>query len=866
MLIIAFIYACSCAIPLNARTEDTIIADDSLDIVLHDEAQPNQDEILSYDQDQEEQTDLIDSETGAESFTDAFDDIQDEPINWATPRTINKIIIEGNKFTPRMAIMSYIPFREGDIFQPQKSRTLIRNLYFGLDRFRNITVKAQPLADNMIDVIVELEEKPILKDFVITGNKQLSEKDILKKVDCDVPALDEYELKRYAEKIKGLYAEKGYNNTEIDTALEIEDDGKAVATLHVREKKRSRLKRIFFEGNISFSDSELKKVIVSQEDWLLGFLNQAGIYQPERLEYDKYLIEQFYQNHGFLHAKVVNVRCDSEPGYPNNLYMTYEIEEGSQYKINKVSVTGNDTLSEEYILSVLPIHTGDMYSREGLTSTIKTLEFIWGNHGYIFAHIEPSVEPDEDNKTVAVSFFCDLGNKITLNRLTIKGNKKTRDKVIRRRISLSEGDVITNAHMEISKQNVESLGYFDAKEGVNWKLRRIDDEHADLDLMLKESKTGNFNFQMGMGGGADIRSTLNGISVKGVVSDRNLFGLGINTSLEANFSREETTVLFHLAQPWIFDKPISASLDLYHKRPIYDELKYITPNTVSETLSGGGVTLGAITQARSALWSNTQILTSLGADHIRYRELPKANVGSLGEEAQQQYQHILDKEFINGTFIWLANNVEQDTRNHPLHPSRGFAYKFTSKLALGVHGGAIGFYKATIDTNYFTPIIGDYLLVLHIRSFLGLITSYRNHGIPFGELFHIGGQGSVRGFLFGQIGPQFSGDTIGATRAMFVNVELIFPLTSDMNMKGVIFYDGGAGWQNPNVPRQPSQFIANNGFDYRHSVGVGIRLLSPMPIRIDWGFKLDPRTNGDKGENRRKESASEVHFGMNYDW
>ncbi len=136
--------------------------------------------------------------------------------------------------------------------------------------------------------------------------------------------------------------------------------------------------------------------------------------------------------------------------------------------------------------------------------------------------------------------------------------------------------------------------------------------------------------------------------------------------------------------------------------------------------------------------------------------------------------------------------------------------------------------------------------------------------VPFGELFHIGGQHSVRGFLFGQIGPKFQGDTIGAKKALFWNVELIFPITGDMTMKGTVFYDGGAGFDNPYVSNVSRANLTGNNFDYRHSVGIGLQLLKPMPIKIDWGFKIDPRKN--KLDPEKSETGHEIHFGMTYDW
>src|SRR5205809_7213556 len=134
-----------------------------------------------------------------------------------------------------------------------------------------------------------------------------------------------------------------------------------------------------------------------------------------------------------------------------------------------------------------------------MTSSNKRLELIWGDYGYIFAHVEPSLQPNEDDKTVDIAFFSELGDQVYLNKITIRGNNKTRDKIIRRKILLEEGDLLTHNKMNLSKRNVASLGYFDPREGVNWKVRRLNKELADLDLMVKETKTGHFGAQLGFG-------------------------------------------------------------------------------------------------------------------------------------------------------------------------------------------------------------------------------------------------------------------------------------------------------------------------------------------------------------------------------
>jgi len=228
------------------------------------------------------------------------------------------------------------------------------------------------------------------------------------------------------------------------------------------------------------------------------------------------------------------------------------------------------------------------------------------------------------------------------------------------------------------------------------------------------------------------------------------------------------------------------------------------------------------------------------------------------------------KEFTPGEYIWVSANMEQDHRNHPIHTSRGQKWKVASRIAIPSFDKHrpdtipsdkvfhhIGYGKLFFDYIWFTPLINEQDLVFKLHCFFGVSTPFGGKTIPFNELFHIGGDTTVRGFSYGQIGPQFLGDTIGGTKAMVISTELIFPITEDLSMKAVVFYDGGAGWDNPYTCGINPEFIENNSFDYRHAVGFGIRLLRPMPVRIDWGFKLDARP----GENE-----SQVHFGMTYDW
>lgn len=803
-----------------------------------------------------------DEEQESNEYDENNDDEDNVTAQAPQQRRINGIIVHGNVSTSKDAIIKHIPYRVGELFDMRKTRTLIRNLYYNLKKFRRIKVMAEALDGNYMNLHIFVEEKSPLKEIKTVGNKKVSEKEIAKKINLEeITSIDPEELKIIANKIKEIYLEKGYHQTDIETEVIFDDNNLATAILTVHEGVAATVKQIHFIGNNTISSKQLRAVALTKEDWLLGFLDKSGNYHPDRLEGDKHFIEQFYQNSGFLHAKVVDIVVDIDPN-TQNIILTFEIEEGDRYTIDKISAPGNDNVSEQYLLAMLPIRPGMYYSREGITNSIKRLELIWGDYGYIFAHIEPSVQPNEDDKTVSLSFFSELGDQVYLNKINIRGNTKTRDKIIRRKIVLDEGELLTQNRMNVSKRNVASLGYFDPREGVNWKIRRINKEEADLDLIVKETKTGHFGAQLGFGGaGGDWQSPVSGMSVKAELSDTNLFGSGVHLNLSTTYSKDEQTAMLHIAQPWLFDKPILGAFDIYHRRPIYDELRHV--RTVHQKLTGGSVTVGCITQSRNHLLRDVNILFSSGVEDIKYDANPPIALLSNPIEAFQ-YQKILTQEFTPGTFAFISTKMEQDTRNHPIHTMNGHKWKFSTKFAIPTFGNDIGYYKVELDASWFTPLISEYDLILKLHGYFGISAPFKNRVVPFGDLFHIGGQNSVRGFLFGQIGPAFLGDTIGGAKAFFWNAELVAPITADMNMKAVVFYDGGTGFGNPYVTAADKPFVTGNNFDYRHSIGVGLRLLQPMPVNIDWGFKIDPRK--DKLHPNRSESASEVHFGMSYDW
>lgn len=765
---------------------------------------------------------------------------------------IRKIIIQGNKYVPTEAIRAKIPYREGSAFNLQKSSDLIRSLY-AMGYFKpNIKVSVEEFSPTSIDVYISLEEKRIIDEIIFEGNKNLKRDEIDKKaLLAELRGIDQNDLSRIAQQVKELYVSKDYHRAEVGYELVPVSDDRAQAKFIINEGDRSAVKQVIFCGNKSIPSKKLRSLIFTREDWLFGFLTKSGSYQPEAIEYDKYVVEHYYKSNGFLHAHVDTVDVQTDPQNPCHFIVTFYITEGDQYLINNISAQGNDLLTEEQILSRINIRPGELYSSEKIRQTLELLRLVWGEYGYIFAEINPGIEPDEACKTVNLSFTTNLGCPVDCNRITITGNLRTQENVIRRQLTVNEGSMLTTRDMDDSKERVERLGYFDQRNGVNWKITRLNESCADLDLVLKEVKTGRLFMDLKLGGdAADFQSPSQSLQVGIGARDINFRGTGLRYSASAYFSRQDRNIALNVVNPWLFNQPYEIGFDIYHRSSTYQEFKHVN-SPPKEHDTGLGGTFGFATNALGGVLCNF----GLGFDSITYKNRILAN------PPDKNFQSLIDRLFQPGNVLWANAVIVQDYRNNQLTPSRGYLWTSSFKIGIPHENNGFGYIKWDADAHWYTPLINEFDLIFHLHGHLGLINEISNFNMPYRELYHIGGPATVRGFLYGQIGPSFRNDSIGAKKAMWMNAELIFPVTKDFGIVGLVFYDGGAGWDTPSrdIAQLPPDEIKNNQFHFRQTVGLGIKIKNPTPISIAIGLKLD--------RNKRSgESASEIHFSSSVDF
>lgn len=768
---------------------------------------------------------------------------------------IRNIVIEGAKYVSNEAILNRLPYKAGASFDSEKSGLAINNIY-SLGSFRQVRIDGEKIDNKTMDLFVVVEEKKLLEGIEFKGNKSLKTKKIKEKLNIDkMLTVDEESLRTIAQAIQKMYQEENRHLVQVSYNITPNKDNpdKASATLTINEGPKSAVKFVNFSGNKNISSRKLRSVIFTRENWLLSFMDSAGTYNEEMLEMDKHRLEYFYRDHGFLTAKITNAKIDYSKN-KKDISVLFQIKEGKQFFMRDIRVNGDEIHTEDELLPLVLLEHGQPFSQSKLVQSMNKIKDLYGEKGYIYCDVYPQVKPDENSNKVDVTFHIERGNKLYANRIIITGNRVTRDKVIRRQFEIVEGDLITTKKLNKSQAAVEYLSFFE-RDNVKWKVHRLSDELADLELNVKEAKTGNLNFMLSYG--TDQYNPKP--SMRGMVSveKANLMGMGWDVGGLVQADRHRLRrIEAHFFDPHIFDSDISTGLYLYKRWEEFEQWTSLNKTPVQKVMGF---------ETKFGFWlpkidKRLQLILDLGIEDIKTNH-PHARQGPLFS----LFEPIVRRTFQEGTVKWVGLELVKDTRDHQVYPKNGYKVSFSSRSALPGINNQFTFLKNEAEFSFYTPLIEKFILddslVLGLHTRMGNIRALSNSKpVPYKELYHMGGQSTVRGFVWGSIGPAWiTGDPLGGRNAVQLNSELIFPLIPDYSMKGHVFYDAGAGWDTPKNDIPDKSLIKRDKFDLRHSIGFGLNLLKPVPAKIDWGFKLDRK-------KQAHESPSEFHLSMNYAW
>ncbi len=711
---------------------------------------------------------------------------------------ISDIRVIGNKRIEQDAIRRVARVQPGDVFLPKNLSEDLKSIY-AMGYFDDVRVESEDSSTGKIVNII-VKEKPTIRLIVPKGNLAYDNEKILQSLDIKTGSiLNVIRIQSNIRRIENLYKEKNYHNVKVAYNIKEIDSNQADLEFDIDEGKKILIKEIRFEGNRAYEDKKLKKMLKTSEKGFFSWITSSGDMKSEDLSQDVEILTSFYHNSGYIQAKVGEPIVDFKDNW---IFINFKIDEGKRFKVGEVKITGELLQSEAELLKKVKINKEEYYNRQVLRNDIMALGDVYSDEGYAFADIAPVIDQDTQKQIINVTYSITKGNPVYFETIKISGNTKTRDKVIRRELMVYEQELFSGKQLKRGIRNLNRLDYFeDVKVDTN---KGSDPDKMVLEIEVKEKPTGTFS----IGGGY---SSIENFFAIGSVTQRNLFGRGQILQFKAEFGGRTTRYNISFTEPWLFDIPLSAGIDLYSQKRNYD--------TYDLASTGGGVRFGY------PVYDFTRAYLSYGYD--------VSDLTNLSETASSYFKALAGKH----TKSSLTPAIVYDSRDKIFNPTEGSYHLLSFEYAGSFLGGDIGFNKYILDMGRYFPLFWKTVGFLHARA--GYLQQHSGYLLPPYERFYLGGINSLRGFDWRDLSPVDSNnDKIGGDKFVQFNAEYIFPLIRDVGLMGVLFYDTGNVYDN-------HQSIDLGTL--RQSAGFGIRWYSPMgPIRLENGFIINPKPGESK--------------------
>lgn len=722
-----------------------------------------------------------------------------------------RLDISGNEIVSDATIISRIKIRAGQPYNENVINEDVKNLY-GTGFFETVEVKKTDTPEGLV-IIFQVKEKPVLKKLIIEGAHFIREKQIRESIDIkEGTFVDEYKMKEAVRKIKDLYNRKGFSQAEINYELKpLKGKNEVEVKFTINESRILKVRRVNIKGNKSIGTCRILRLMKTKKAWLLN----RGIFKKEVLSDDIRRISDFYKLQGFSDVEV-DIDVDQKP---KGVYLTVNINEGRRYYIGKITIEGNKEISSDQIIKAVGLKEGDIFSEQVIYEGSSRIKEVYVDKGYIFSQIEPFSVFNPQTEKVEVTYKI-IENEIAyIEDISIKGNIKTKDKVIRRELRIYPGDRYDGKKVRRSEERLENLGFFEEIRFGTEPGSQVN--NVDLVVDVKEAKTGYFSFG---GGYSSIDEFVGFVELRQRNFDYKNFstftGAGQDLSLTVSMGTLVDRYELSFTNPWIFDRPLSFGFDGYKKGHEQDDnVGY----AYAQDIRGGALRLG---KEFGDYWK--------GGTSYRFERVEISDVISDASQELKDEAGITD---LSSGEIY----VSFDNRNNVFSPSRGIYWFNTLQFFGGPFGGDRDFIKYFGQVSFYFPAINKSVVELRLRA--GFSDPFSDtEKIPIYERFFAGGSDTIRGYRERKVGPidSSTNDPIGGEALFVSNVEYTYPLADFL--KAATFFDTGEVW------KDNSDFLSGG---LKSSVGLGLRIKTPIgPVSIDYGWPLN-KEPGEEGKEGR---------------
>ncbi len=722
------------------------------------------------------------------------------------PFVIRDIRVEGVQRTEPGTVFTYLPVKVGETIDDDKAAAAIKALY-ATGFYSDVRLEA----DGDV-LVVSVHERPAIASIDIEGAKEFTKdnlKDGLKQAGiAESKIYDKSLLDRAEKELKRQYTSRGYYGAVVRTTVTPLERNRVALRFDITEGEVTKIADINIIGAHAFTEKELlRQIKLTTPGWFTWFTKNDQ-YSKQQLTADLESLRSFYLNRGFLEFNIDSTQVSITPDR-EKIYITIAITEGPVYRVGDIKFSGDLIVPEPELRKLVPIHPGDVFSRELVVNGTKAISDRLGNEGYSFANVNPVPELDRDKRIAGFTFYVDPGRRVYVRRVNIFGNDKTQDEVVRRELRQLEGSWYSLEKIARSKERLQRTGYF---SDINIETPAVPgtSDEVDVNVTVTEKNTGSLNFGLGY-------SAAEKLMVQASVSQTNVLGTGNMLAVQLSNGAVNKVYSLSYLNPYWTPNGVSRGFDLFRRDVDTSTLSIAAYHTYTD---GIGMRFG-----------------------IPISEFDTINQGFTAEDtrlsvdlatAPQRYIEFIN-EFGEKTNTFRTNtSLAHDTRDSLTWPTRGSLNE--AGLEVGVPPGDLTYYRANYQSQWFyTPSRFNWLTFM-LNGEVGYARGYRGKSLAFFKNFYAGGVGSVRGFQTASLGPRdTNGDILGGNRRFVANFETLFPLPGykEKNVRLGYFIDAGNVWG------QDEKIL---GRDIRASTGLSVSWDSPVgPLKFSFGVPVRTR-------------------------
>jgi outer membrane protein insertion porin family len=713
---------------------------------------------------------------------------------------VRDIRVEGVQRTEPGTVFSYLPVKVGETLTEAKAQQAMHAL-FATGFFKDVRLEND---DGVL--VVSVVERPAISQVDFTGVNDFPVEGLRRALRdiglAEGRIFDRASLDTAEQELKRQYLSQGKYAAQVQTTVTPLERNRVAISFAVTEGEVAKIRSINIVGAHAFPESDLIDLFVLRTPGWLTWYTKHDQYSRQRLSADLETLRSYYLDRGYIDFNIDSTQVSISPDR-RDIFITVNVSEGEKFTVSGVRVGPQNVVPQAELEKLVTLKPGDVFSRQRLVESQKAIAERLGNEGYAFANANAVPDIDREKRTVSFLLLVDPGRRVYVRRISVVGNTKTRDEVVRREMRQLEGAFYDSSKIQRSRQRIDRTRYFSE---VNVQTAPVEGspDQVDVTYSVEERSTGALALGVGF-------STLEKFIVSASITQPNVFGSGKYLSLEVNSGSVNQVYSLSYVDPYYTVDGVSRGFDLYKRK--VDATNLSTGAYATDTL-GAGIKFSYPLSERVSVSFG---LTGESVDVSTF------------ENSSQVYKEFVDAFGSQYDYAAFTAGWARDTRNSLIITTAGALTRVSAEFA----AGGLAYHRLGFNQQYFWPLTN--LLTLFANVDLGYAHGSRGKPLPFFKNYYAGGPGTVRGYDDFSLGPRdVDGNTLGGNRRVVGNLELLFPMpgaTQDKSLRLGWFLDAG------------QVYAATNPVDLgelRFSTGIALSWASPLgPLRLSYAYPIN---------------------------